>query len=427
MTLLHYLAKVSNISSMLLSCRKSCVMLLLLFGCVEVGYCQVAIINLNSGKALTVPFWNNSNGAHVVQFDWQGATEQQWRVVPLGNGYNRIENVFSGKVLDVAGVSVDNGAVIQQWDWLGGGNQQWRITVLQTSGGYSQLLNLHSQKALDVGYFSQQNNWEIQQWDWFDGDNQKWAVIPIDEMTGWSYHWEPFFPDMPDPDQGGFCTRCSAYCGTTCMDNATCECGISPECVESTESGFALSCIACTPIVLDTTGRGFQFTSMRRGVKFRIRPNGPLEQMSWPEATSQNGWLVLDRNGNGSIYDLTELFGNLSPQPESSEPNGYRALAVFDDLAHGGNGNNRIDPGDSVYQHLRVWIDQNHNGVSEANELRSLQDHGILSVGVQYVHSDYVDQHRNTFRYSAPLVSESGTGPDHSYDVLLVVKPTISR
>jgi len=31
------------------------------------------------------------------------------------------------------------------------------------------------------------------------------------------------------------------------------------------------------------------------------------------------------------------------------QPNGYAALAVFDDPAQGGNGNGKIDPGDAVY------------------------------------------------------------------------------
>ena len=120
-----------------------------------------------------------------------------------------------------------------------------------------------------------------------------------------------------------------------------------------------------SPIVLDVYGTGFHLTDIRHGVRFRVLPSQGPRQMSWPEAEFRNGWLALDRNGDGEINDFTELFGNATPQPKSEHPNGYRALAVFDDPANGGNGNGFIDPGDAVYSHLRIWIDDNHNGISE--------------------------------------------------------------
>jgi hypothetical protein len=94
--------------------------------------------------------------------------------------------------------------------------------------------------------------------------------------------------------------------------------------------------------VLDTSDQGFHLTSLANGVQFRVLPGGPLQQMSWTDANWRNGWLALDRNGNGTIDDFTELFGDLTPQPPSSTPNGFLALAVFDSTSNGGNGNARL-------------------------------------------------------------------------------------
>ena len=139
-----------------------------------------------------------------------------------------------------------------------------------------------------------------------------------------------------------------------------------------------------SPIVLDVYGKGFHFTDVTHGVQFRVLPDQPQHQMSWPDAAFRNGWLVLDRNGDGKITDFTELFGNATPQPPTEHPNGYLVLAVFDLRSNGGNGNGLIDPGDAIYDHLRLWIDENHNGISEPTELHTLHEAGIFRIDLNY-------------------------------------------
>jgi hypothetical protein len=139
-----------------------------------------------------------------------------------------------------------------------------------------------------------------------------------------------------------------------------------------------------------------------------VLPGGPLTQMSWTDANWQNGWLALDRNGDGTIDDFTELFGNLTAQPLSNDPNGFLAVAVFDHPSNGGNGNGFIDPGDSVYSSLRVWIDANHNGVSESNELHTLQELGIFKIGLKYHETPFVDQYGNQFRFKRSIWGQGG-------------------
>lgn len=229
----------------------------------------------------------------------------------------------------------------------------------------------------------------------------------------------------PDSGNSGTST-CSNWCGSVCMDTASCGCpGEAPTCEENSGGYFPNCENSCTPIVLDAFGEGFHFTNINGGVRFRVTPDGPQLQMSWTNPEWHNAWLALDRNGNGKIDDFTELFGNMTPQPVTGEPNGYLALAVFDDPMNGGNGNGVIDPQDSVYDHLLLWIDANHDGISEPGELHTLRELGVFRIDLTYQLSNYVDGNGNQFRYKARVWDYAGRGNDVCYDVFLSMQALV--
>lgn len=106
----------------------------------------------------------------------------------------------------------------------------------------------------------------------------------------------------------------------------------------------------------------------------------------------------------GQIDNGQELFGSYTPQPESVIPNGFLALAEFDKAENGGNGDGVIDSNDAVFSKLRLWIDWNHDGVSTTNEIYSLADYDIKSLGLEYRESQRKDQFGNGYRFRAKVV-----------------------
>jgi hypothetical protein len=204
-------------------------------------------------------------------------------------------------------------------------------------------------------------------------------------------------------------------------DNGGSSCDGGTGCSGNPQLDLDSPCCDQTPILIDVAGNGFSLTDATGGVNFDLRPGGSLEHPAWTTAASDDAWLVLDRDENGSIDNGMELSGNFTPQsPTNKPPNGFIALAEFDRPEQGGNGNGVIEQKDFIFSALRLWQDTNHNGVSEAAELHTLSQLGLKTIELDYKESKRTDRYGNLFRYRAKVRDSHDAQLDRwAWDVFL--------
>lgn len=123
------------------------------------------------------------------------------------------------------------------------------------------------------------------------------------------------------------------------------------------------------PLVLDMNQDGLISTvSLENSqVYFDITGDGVKEKVGW--ILPEDGLLVYDKNGNGKIDGVNEIFGK-------EGISGFVELRTVADSNYDGI----IDRRDALYSQLKVWQDLNQDGISQSNELKSLSEAGVTKI-----------------------------------------------
>lgn len=153
-----------------------------------------------------------------------------------------------------------------------------------------------------------------------------------------------------------------------------------------------------TPIVIDLDGNGIQTVSRANSTgTFDLFGNGNAVQSGW--ISGGEGFLAVDKNGNGQIDDISELFGG------TAKGAGFAQLASYDS-----NGDGLVDAADSDFVNLLIWRDVNGNHQSDVGELMTLAETGVAALNVDFSELPFLDREGNLhFERSSATMADGRT------------------
>ncbi len=132
------------------------------------------------------------------------------------------------------------------------------------------------------------------------------------------------------------------------------------------------------PLTLDLDNDGLETTGVAatNPILFDHDGDGIKNGTGW--VSSDDGFLVRDVNGNGTIDSGRELFGD-----STIKSNGQTATDGFDALADlDSNADGKISNLDAQFANLRIWRDLNQDGISQTGELFTLASLNIAAINV---------------------------------------------
>jgi len=157
---------------------------------------------------------------------------------------------------------------------------------------------------------------------------------------------------------------------------------------------------AITPIVIDLNGDGVRtLARSASNATFDLLGDGSAIRSGW--LSGEDGFLAVDANGNGVIDGIAELFGG------SARGAGFAELAGYDS-----NHDGVVDAKDAAFGELRIWRDANGDHRTDAGELMTLSQAGVVSLKVAHVDLPFVDAQGNLHLERSSAVLANGTTTD---------------
>ncbi|MCU9951766.1 hypothetical protein OEJ36_30385, partial [Pseudomonas sp. PDM13] len=130
-------------------------------------------------------------------------------------------------------------------------------------------------------------------------------------------------------------------------------------------------------------GDGIETVGANAGITFDFDGDGLKTGTGWVKG--DDGFLVLDRNGNGQIDNGGELFGVDTVKVNGQKAsNGFDALKDFDS-----NGDGVFDAQDTQFANVKIWQDANQDGIAQAGELKTLAEHNIVAINLDSTASNH--------------------------------------
>lgn len=147
----------------------------------------------------------------------------------------------------------------------------------------------------------------------------------------------------------------------------------------------------CATIISTDPNSQYALTAAEDGVLFDIDDDGDLDRVGWTEPATDVAFLALDRDGDGRITSGAELIGDRTVPGVTTGADALIKLST-----HPGTWG-RLDSDNPLFAKMRLWRDVNHDGTSDAGELRAAEEE-LSGIGLGYERHRRMDSHGNQSR-----------------------------
>lgn len=153
------------------------------------------------------------------------------------------------------------------------------------------------------------------------------------------------------------------------------------------------------PIILTAPDEGVMFDLLGR------RLNHKKVQTSWFAGSKTENYFLALPNKKGEVLGVDQLFGDATLGPDGKyAKQGFAALAKYDD-----SGDKIISEDDEVFSKLRLWKDDNLDGIAQDSELHTLDSKGVLAIDLRFDRRyQEIDGHGNITKYKSVVLMNDG-------------------